>query len=236
MSDAAQPVVVEFWGDLSCPFAYLAHYRFRRVLPEYGGRVVLAHKCLALEYVNREPTPKPTLDLETPFLVLAEPGLPFRPWSAPASEWPVTLWPAFEAVKCAEDQGAELAEELAWRIRVAFFADNRCVSMRHVLLELAEAAGLDRARFEDDFDAGVTKRRVIEEARSGWERLALPGSPTVVLPDGTRLDGGALGLPNVELDQAGGLRPVRWEPSSCEGETCLDRLRRVLDDASPRQR
>jgi hypothetical protein len=55
----------------------------------------------------------------------------------------------------------------------------------------------------------------------------------VVLPDGTRLDGGALGLPNVELDEAGGLRPVRWEPSPCEGETCLDRLRRVLGDGSP---
>src|SRR5688572_18498660 len=93
------PVAVAFWADLSCPYAYLAHHRFRRVLPEFAGRVALAHKSLALEYVNRQPTPKPDLDLETPILALDEPDLPYRPWRAPASEWPVTILPAFEAVK-----------------------------------------------------------------------------------------------------------------------------------------
>jgi predicted DsbA family dithiol-disulfide isomerase len=226
-----EPIAVAFWGDLSCPFAYVAHYRLRRIFPEYAGKVALAHKSLALEYVNREPTPKPVIDLETPFLALAEPDLPYRPWRAAASEWPVTILPAFEAVACAERQGLERADDLAWAIRIAFFRDSRCVSLRHVLLELADEVGLETDRFVADFDGGTARRRVIEEAREGWERQKLPGSPTIVLPDGERYDGDALGLPNVELDHAQGRRPIHWQPAPCTGDDCLDILRRVLDRA-----
>ena len=231
MSGTAQAVAIEFWGDLSCPFAYLAHHRFRRVLPEFAGRIVLAHKSLALEYVNREPTPKPDIDLETPFLALVEPDLPYRPWSGPASEWPVTILPAFEAVACAGCQGFDRADDLAWAIRVAFFHDGRCISLRHVLLELAEGVGLDMPRFTADLDSGVAKQRVIDEAREGWDLRKLPGSPTVVLPDGAVLDGGALGLPSIELDEAQGRRPINWQPSPCTGDACLTILRDTLNRA-----
>jgi predicted DsbA family dithiol-disulfide isomerase len=222
---------VAFWADLSCPYAYLAHHRLRQVLPAFQGRLVLAHKSLALEYVNQRSTPKATLDLETPILALADPDLPYRPWAAPASEWPVTLWPAFEAVKCGERQSLTLADDLAWAIRVAFFRDHRCISMRHVLLDLAGTAGLDVARFEADYDTGVGKRQVIEEAREGWVRLEVPGSPTVVMPAGERFDGGQLGLPSIDLDDAQGQRPTNWQPGICTGAACLDLLRGLLDGA-----
>lgn len=220
---------VALYADLTCPFAYLIAYRLRRLREEYRGRLEIEHKSLALEYVNREPTPKAVLDVELPILALAEPGLPYRPWAAPASEWPVTVWPAFEAVKCAELQGLDLADELAWAIRVAFFAESRCIAMRHVLLELAEQVGLDMERFTADFDRGVAKGRVIEEARDGWERLRVDGSPTLVLTSGEQVS--ALGLPDLELDAARNQRPVRFTPAPCEGDACLDLLRATLDRA-----
>src|SRR5688572_22149023 len=161
------PARIALYADLTCPYTYLAAFRLRTLRDEYCGRVEVVHKSLALEYVNRVPTPKPLLEAELPLLMLAEPEIPYRPWSAPDSAWPVTVWPAFEAVKCAERQSLDLADELAWAIRVAFFAESRCISMRHVLLELAEQVGLDMARFEDDFDGGVAKQLVIEEARAG---------------------------------------------------------------------
>src|SRR5690242_1962281 len=99
-----EAVRIAMYADLACPYAYLAAYRMRQLRDEYRGRVVVAHKSLALEYVNREPTPKPVLDAEAPLVLLAEPEIPYRPWSRPDSEWPVTLRPAFEAVKCAERQ------------------------------------------------------------------------------------------------------------------------------------
>ena len=227
-----QPARIALYSDLHCPYAYLTVFRLRKLLPVYRGRVEIAFKSLALEYINAQPTPKPLLDNEVPILMLPEPAIPYQPWHAPASEWPVTMWPAFEAVKCAERQGADLAAELDWVIRVAFFADSRCVSMRHVLFELAEQAGLDMDRFAADFDGGTTKRLVLDEAREGWERLKVDGSPTLVLPSGERRSGRALGLPEVKLDEARHYRIDAVEPAPCGGEACLDLLRGVIEEAT----
>jgi len=223
---------IDLYSDVHCPYAYLITYRLRRLLPDDHGRVEIAHRSLALEYVNRRPTPKPLLDNETPILMLEEPDIPYRPWHAPESEWPVTMWPAFEAIKCAERQHWELAAALDWAIRVAFFADSRCISMRHVLLDLAEGVGLEMERFARDFDGGVAKRQVLEEAQTGWERLKVDGSPTLVLPSGRQISGRDLGLPNVTLDPERHHRLVAVEPAPCHGTACLDHLRSLLDDVA----
>ncbi len=231
MAEAA-PVKVDLYSDVHCPYAYLTAYRLRRLLPEYRGRVEVVFRSLALEYVNRQPTPKPILDNETPVLMLEEPDIPYQPWHGSESEWPATMWPAFEAIKCAERQGPEQAVELDWAIREAFFAGSRCISLRHVLFELAEGAGLDMARFGDDFDGGVVKRQVLEEARDGWERLKVEGSPTVVLPSGEQPAYFDLGLPKVKLDKERHYRLAGIEPARCAGDACLDLLRGVLDEAA----
>lgn len=223
------PTQIELYADLYCPYAYLTAYRLRKLREEYAGRVEIVHRSLALEYVNREPTPKRVLDMELPILMLEEPEIPYQPWAAPDSAWPVTMWPAFEAVKCAERQSMALADELDWRIRAAFFGESRCVSMRHVLLELAEEAGLDPEQFSSDFDSGFAKSRVIAEARRGWETLRVDGSPTFVLPDGTQVSNP--GLPEVDLDEEHGYRPRAVRPAPCAGDACLDVYRALLDRA-----
>lgn len=222
-----QPVRVSLYSDLGCPFAYLLVFRLRQLENEYRDRLVIERKSLSLEFVNREPTPMRVLENELPLVMFNEPEIPYEPWHAPASEWPVTIWPAFEAVKCAERQGLEAAAELDWLIRRAFFAESRCISMRHVLLELAEEAGLDRQRFQEDFDSGVAKGQVAQEANAGWHELKVPGSPTLVLPSGEMLSD--LGLPDVQLDGERNQRVVGFEPATCQGSACLDLLRTVLD-------
>ena len=224
---------VAVYSDLACPYAYITAYRLRTLRDDYRGRLIIAHKSLALEYVNRQPTPKRTLDSECPFLMLAEPDLPWEPWHAPLSEWPVTMWPAFEAVKCAERQDMTLADDLDWAIRSAFFAESRCISMRHVLLDLAERVGLAMDRFARDFDSGVAKGLVIAEAREGWERLKVAGSPTLVLPSGRQVSASAeLGLPEVEVDEQGYGRVTGYHAAPCAGADCLDLYRGILDEAA----
>ena len=225
----AEPTRIALYSDVHCPYAYLTAFRLRRLLPEWGDRVVIEHKSLSLEYVNSQPTPKPILDNETPILLLEEPDIPYQPWHRPDSEWPVTMWPAFEAIKCAERQSPRLASELDWAIRVAFFAESRCISMRHVLFDLAEGVGVDMGRFAEDFDGGATKRRVLEEAREGWERLKVEGSPTFVLPSGRQYP--YLGLPKVKLDKDRHYRVVSRQPAPCVGADCLDPLREMFAEA-----
>lgn len=193
--------MLEMWSDLHCPYAYLAAFRLRRAMAEPGApEVEVRHRCLAIEQSDEKVTPKPVLDAESPLIFLEEPALEHRPWRAPEHAWPVTMWPAFEAVKCAEAQGWRAAHELDFALRRAFFRESRCISMRHVILEVARGVrGLDVRRLEEDWDAGAGKRAVIEEARRGWDDLKLEASPTFVLPDGSRRENP--GGPLVELDE-----------------------------------
>ena len=218
---------IDLYSDPHCPYAYLTAYRLHELRDEWRGRVVIRHRSLALEYVNQQPTPKPILESETPILMLEEPEIPYQPWHAPLSEWPVTMWPAFEAVKCAERQGLDLADDLDWAIRRAFFAESRCIAMRHVLFELAEGVGVQMDQFEADFDSGRTKHEVIEDARKGWEELKVDGSPTFVLPSGEQQS--YLGLPKVKLDKDQHYRAVGREAAPCKGDACLDVLREMID-------
>lgn len=206
------PAVLTMYSDIHCPYAYLAAFRLRRALRDTGSAVEVRHASLAIEYLDSKATPKGILDAETPYIVRQEPDLPWQPWSAPMSEWPVTMWPAFEAVKTAETQGWRVAHELDWALRHAFFARSRCIAMRHVILELARGVeGLDVRRFEEEWDAGTHKGRVLREAREGWEALGLEASPTFVLPDGSRHANPA--SLHVVLGDAPGHAVVRVEPS-----------------------
>jgi predicted DsbA family dithiol-disulfide isomerase len=47
---------------------------------------------------------------------------------------------------------------------MAFFAQSRCICMRHVLFALAQQVGVDMQRFVEDFDHGVTKQSMISIA------------------------------------------------------------------------
>jgi predicted DsbA family dithiol-disulfide isomerase len=227
---------IALYADLACPYAYVVAYRLRKLRDDYHGRLIVEHKSLSLEYVNRQPTPKRVLDSECPLLMLAEPELPWEPWHAPLSEWPVTVWPAFEAVKCAERQDAAFADDLDWAIRTAFFAESRCISMRHVLFELAEQVGLAMDRFAQDFDSGQAKEQVMRETRDGWERLKVAGSPTLVLPSGRQVsDSADLGLPEVLVDEQGYGRVTGLRPAPCTGKDCLGLYHRLLDEVATKQ-
>jgi predicted DsbA family dithiol-disulfide isomerase len=221
------PVQLELYSDVHCPYAYLTAYRLRKLRDEYQGKITIVHRSLSLEYVNSRGTPRVILNTETPTLMLEEPDIPYRPWAAPDSEWPVTMWPAFEAIKCAERQGPDLADELDWLIRRAFFADSRCISLRHILFELAEEAGLNMARFGEDFDGGVTKRQVLAEAQKGWETLQVEGSPTFVLPSGEQKP--YFALPKVKMDPKQNYRVVAVQPAPCAEEACLDLYRTLFE-------
>ena len=223
------PISIAMYADLACPYAYVSAYRLRKLREEYRGTIVIEHKSLSLEYVNREPTPKPLLESELPLLMREEPDIPYQPWQRPDSAWPVTIWPAFEAVKCAERQSLALADELDWALRVAFFAESRCISLRHVLLELAQQVGLDEQRWAFDFDRGVTKYQMLREAQEGWERLHVEGSPTFVLPSGKQISN--VGLPEITVDAHHPDRVMAVTPAPCQGQACLEIFRQMFAEA-----
>src|SRR5216110_2848671 len=111
----------------------MAVYRLRKLWPEYQRRVRIDWRALSLEVKNGKSTPKNIVDVEIPLMAQQEPDLPIGPWKAAEWQYPVTILPAFEALKCAALQSNRAAWEFSWRARRAFFGESRCLSMRHVL-------------------------------------------------------------------------------------------------------
>lgn len=195
---------IEVYSDVHCPWAYLATYRLREVWPDYAGRVRVLWRALSLEYINERGTPKPVLDAEISLMPRIEPALSIEHWQRPDWQWPVTFWPALEALACAQAQGADSAFAMSWALRRAFFAGGRSLSLRHELFAVArEVTGeghLDLDRFSDDWDNGRYKATVLAESRRGWHDLKVNGSPTFVLPDGSQVSNPAAGTADIDAE------------------------------------
>ena len=98
------------------------------------------------------------------------------------------MLPAMEAVQAAKEQGLAASEELDRGLRRAFWGESRCVSLRHVILEVAaECDGLDLERLADAIDSGRARHQLFEQyevARTD----AVNGSPHLFLADGTNVE------------------------------------------------
>ena len=110
---------------------------------------MLEHRVFALELENRRATPYRTLAAEVPVVGGADPTAPFRLWRRSPWEWPVTTLPALEAVQAARAQGPEAAETLDLALRRAMFAESRCVSLHHVVVDVARVVKEDEGGAEE---------------------------------------------------------------------------------------
>lgn len=220
---------IEFYGSMECPYAYLATFRLRQVWPEYAGKLKLTWRALSLEYINQQSYPKPLYTAEQELFQQIEPRLPWKLWARPEWQWPVTHWPAFEALACAQAQSCDAAFEMSWALRHAYFAENRCLSMRHEILAIAEPLNsqglLNLEQFQQDWDSGKYKSQVLRESQTGWHELKVNGSATLILPDGEQVTNPAVG--EIDFDeenyQLRSFQPYTKDP--------LDAYREILNSA-----
>jgi predicted DsbA family dithiol-disulfide isomerase len=141
-------------------------------------------------------------------------------WTASDDLYPHTVLLAAEAVHAAKAQSLAAAEALDAALRRAFWRESRSIAHRQVILDVAAQAaadldasgGLDVARLADALDAGRHRADVMADfavARTD----AIPGSPTLRLPDGTAVTNPgmtvhwagpwAAGYPVVDADDPG---------------------------------
>lgn len=181
--DAGTVVV---FSDLACPWAHLAVHRLHAVRHRLGleGRVAIVHRAFPLELVNGRGTPRRVLDAELPVAGGLDPAAGWQIWQGADWEWPVTTLPALEAVQAAALQSFGAAEQLDARLRRAFFAESRCISLRTVILDLAaDCPAVDVHALAASLDDGRARRTVLDDletARSG----GVVGSPHLFLADG----------------------------------------------------
>ena len=117
------------------------------------------------------------------------------------------MLPAMEAVQAAKEQGLAVSEALDIGLRRAFWGESRCISMRHVILEVgSETDGLDLAKLAAALDSGRARRAIFDD----WEIAktdAVRGSPHLFVADGTNAQN-----PGLEVDWNEGADGV-WLPT-----------------------
>jgi predicted DsbA family dithiol-disulfide isomerase len=213
MVEVARGTIVVF-ADIACPWSHVAVHRLHAARAAAGrdGELVFDMRAFPLELFNERPTPKRTLDAETPVAGALAPEAGWQMWARRDYEYPVTTLLALEAVQAAKEQGLRASEQLDRALRAAFFGASKSISMRHVVLEVAGGcAAVDAAALRDALDDGRARRRVLEQFEKADE--AVRGSPHLFLPDGSdhhnpgvriRWQGAhGRGFPVVESDEPG---------------------------------
>lgn len=182
-----RPGTVAVWSDLGCPWSHAVVWRLWDARRRLGleERVRLDHHAFPLELFNSEPTPRRHIDIEAPVAETIAPRAGWQPWSAPDSSWPVTMLPPMEAVQAAKAQSLEASEALDRGLRRALWAESRCISLRHVILETAqETEAVDVGTLAQALDDGRARAALMEDwatARGDGVR----GSAHLFAPDGT---------------------------------------------------
>ncbi|MFV2115954.1 DsbA family protein [Micromonospora sp. LOL_025] len=179
------PGTIVIYTDVACGWSTIAIVRLLRARAEAGldDRVHLDHRLFLLEDLNRFPIPKRYLEAEVPVLGALEPDLKFKPWQADPATWPVTTLLPNEAVHAAKEQSPAAAEDLDLALRMAFFRDSRCISLRHEILDIADGCpSLDTSRLADALDTGRARDAMMRDYQR--HRDDVQGSPHLFFADG----------------------------------------------------
>lgn len=181
-----EPGTIVVYSDVSCPWANLAVHRLWEARHALGleRAVAFDHRAFPLELMNERPTPKPTLDAEIAVVGARAPEAGWRVWSAAPSEWPVTTLLPMEAVQAAKQQSLAASAELDRALRTAFFRDQRCISLHHVILEVAaHCNGVELDALRDALETGTARHEVFQQFATA-KTAAVKGSPHLFLPGG----------------------------------------------------
>jgi predicted DsbA family dithiol-disulfide isomerase len=206
---AAGAIVV--YSDIGCPWAHIAVWRLHDARRRLGltETVRFDHRVFPLELFNSQPTPRDELEAELDACIAIEPRAGWQPWSAPDWAYPVTMLPPMEAVQAAKEQSVQASAELDIGLRRAFWAESRCISLRHVILEVAsECEHLDLAQLAEAIDSGRSRKAIFEQ----WDVAktdAVDGSPHLFLADGWNAQSPGLEMEWAQRDD-GQWAPTTW--------------------------
>ena len=109
-------------------------------------------------------------------------GPDWKLWDQPES-YPSRARFAFKGAEAARKQGPEAFDRFHLALLTARHVDGKDLTDRQTILDVAESAGLDMARFEHDFDA-ATLEPVGRDHEEGTQTYGVFGTPTFVFDSG----------------------------------------------------
>ncbi|MEK4126940.1 DsbA family oxidoreductase [Anoxybacillus sp. FSL W8-0382] len=228
---------IEVWSDFVCPFCYIGKRRLEEALESFPHRenveVVFRsfeldphakketpfsiHEMIAQKYgISVEEAKRANADIGKQAEAL---GLTFRFETMK----PTNTFDAHRLAQYAKEKGKEVVERLFY----AYFTESKRISDRDVLLELAEAAGLDRKETEAVLADGRYAEQVRNEEAIAAQ-LGIRGVPFFVLNQKYAISGAqpvdvfrqALEKVWAEEQQSSSLQSLAEEGKTCTDGNC----------------
>lgn len=179
-----EPVEIVFHSDVLCPWCYIAERRLQHLAEEFAGVVTIRHSPFALYLDDRLPTAAERRRYAAQVRKAAkEPDAKdFSPalWLAP--DPPTSSYPPLAALAAARAQGPAAETRLRLALRKAAFVRGLNISRRDVILEVADAAGLDPAKLAVGLSSTAVERSVAEEHEAAMEEN-IDAIPAIVIGD-----------------------------------------------------
>lgn len=189
---SASPVRFAIWSDFLCPWCYVTALRLDEVRREVGDVVTFEWHSFALRPVAKD---RP-LDAFTRYTegwarcAAAEPRASFHTWAGEHSP-PSHSMPCLIAGKAVmHDFGTDGFDRFHLALMRAYFSENRTISDREVMLEVADAVGLDAPALSKRLDADhdSLEAEVVADHRDALAR-GIAAVPTVVIDEEYMLQG-----------------------------------------------
>lgn len=202
-------ITIDIWSDVMCPWCVIGYQHLRRALDDLGGEVEAEIRWLPFE-LNPDMPPEGEESRahiarkygRTPSEAAAGAGIMAERARAAGfpfdytgeGEPPATMmWNTFDAHKLLSwtlaNAGAAAQMRLALALFAAHFQQRRRIGDRALLLDVAEASGLDRAAAAAALDDADLADAVRAEQQHAWD-MNISGVPAMIF-DGKFLVPGA---------------------------------------------
>ncbi|MCP3980510.1 MAG: dithiol-disulfide isomerase [bacterium] len=182
-------VKLTYFSDILCVWAYVSQIRLDELARQFGSRLVVDERFVPI-FGNSATKIGKGWQERGGYAGYADhvahvcDGFPHvtlddRTWRETV---PTSSGPSHLVVKATRLAGGDSSkpDDLAWRIRLAFFRDGVDVSSTERLLEIVEAAGLPANEVRKHVEDGSAMAAMLEDAEL-QNRWHIQGSPTYVL-------------------------------------------------------
>jgi len=230
---------IEIWSDFVCPFCYIGKRRLEQALEQFPHRKdvtvvfrsfeldpnapketpLTIHEIIAQKYgITVEEAKRANADIGRQAEAV---GLTFRFETMK----PTNTFDAHRLAQYAKEKGK--LQDVVEQLFFAYFTESKHISDRDVLLDIAEAAGLDRSETEAVLDGDRYTEQVREDEAEAAQ-LGVRGVPFFVLNRKYAISGTqpievfrqALEKVWEEEQQASSLQPLADEGGACTDGNC----------------
>lgn len=200
MNTSATPIVIDYYTDVLCVWAWIAQPRLDELRRQWGDKIMIRHRYVDIfgdSYVKIS-TKWGELDGFEKFAGhVVKSAAPFDGLSVHPDIWtrvrPRSSLQVHQLLKAVEVVAGEAAVgPMAQRIRQAFFAMGQDIGDHSLLLEIAASEGIDTQALEAAIRDGKALAALSNDQRSA-NALGVRGSPTWVINDGRQVLYGNVG-------------------------------------------